>query len=50
MKIKAAIYTSGYDVLDHGCHSMGLAHCVGGDRAANDENHGRGRERALISP
>ena len=32
---------SGYDVLRHGCHSMGLA-----TRAKDDELHGRGRQCA----
>jgi hypothetical protein len=38
---------SGYDVLDHGYRSTGLADYVVGDRAANDdERHGRGRQCA----
>jgi hypothetical protein len=38
---------SGYEVLHHGYHSTGLAHYVGGDRAAKDDEHrGRSRQRA----
>jgi hypothetical protein len=39
--------TSGYEILHHGCHSTGLAHCALADRAADDDHHRRGRQCAL---